>query len=374
MNNTYVNIDLDAILHNFHLVSQKAGVPVMAVIKANAYGHGSIPVGKLLEPECDFFGVSSVGEALELRRADIQKPILVLGYTPASLFPQVVRENIRPSIFNWEDACALSCEAQKQGKTAPFHFAVDTGMSRIGFQPTSESAAVCKKIAELPNLFPEGLFSHFAAADDIDLTSARAQAQRFDRFDTMLREQGVAVKIRHLDNSAGIFNFDCHYEMVRAGIVLYGLHPSEVFPRLPLKPALSWHTYIHHIKTLPVGRAISYGGTFVTNRTTKVATLPVGYADGYQRCLSNRFYVMIRGQKAPILGRVCMDQLMVDVTDIPDLAPGEPVVLLGEGISADAIADAMGTICYEVVCLINRRVTRRYYREGKLTQTVDYLI
>ena len=192
----------------------------------------------------------------------------------------------------------------------------------------------------------------------------------------MLQKRGITVPIRHMNNSAGIMNFSKNYQLVRSGIVTYGLYPSdEVDPGLlDIRPALSWHSRVTAVKTLPAGREIGYGGTYTTTKPTKVATVPVGYADGYRRSLSGKFYVLIRGKKAPVVGRVCMDQLMVDVTDIPDLAPGEPVVLLGEGISADAIADAMGTICYEVVCLINRRVTRRYYREGKLTQTVDYLI
>ncbi len=376
MDNTYLKIDLDAIVHNFRSVGEKAGVPVMAVVKADAYGHGAVPVAKVLAPLCAFFGVSSVSEALELRRAGIEKPILILGHTPVDAFATVINKEIRPTIFSMEDALALSTEAQKQNKTARFHFAVDTGMSRIGFQATEEAADICAQIAKLPNLEAEGLFSHFATADCRDLTQARLQAQRFAEFDQWLADRGVTVKLRHLDNSAGIMNFNCHYEMVRSGIVTYGLYPSgEVDPkRLDLKPAMSWYSHITHIKTLPAGRSISYGGTYTTTKDTVVATVPAGYADGYRRSLSNRFYVEIHGQKAPILGRVCMDQMMVDVTDIPDVNPGDTVVLMGGQISAEEIAAAADSFNYEFICGMSRRTPRLYYQGGKLVQKVNYLL
>ena len=380
MDNTYLRIDLDAIRENFQAIREKAGVPVMAIVKADAYGHGAVQVARLLEPECAFFGVSSVSEALELRYAGLEKPILVLGHTPKELFPVAVQQRIRPAIFRWEDAVALSKEAQRVGVVAPFHFAVDTGMSRIGFQATEESADICAKIAALPGLEAEGLFSHFATADCADLEQAKAQAALFDSFDKMLKDRGVTVKLRHMDNSAGLMNFENHYEMVRSGIVTYGLYPSqEVDPDLlKLRPALSWHSHISHVKPLEVGRAISYGGTFVTPKPMVVATVPAGYADGYRRSLSNRFYVLIRGQKAPILGRVCMDQLMVDVTDIPGAAPGDPVTLIGENgdarITVEQIAQAADSFNYEFVCGISRRTPRQYYHGGELIHRVDYLL
>ena len=239
--NNYVNIDLDAICHNFQAISEKAGVAVMAVVKADAYGHGAVPVARHLEGYCAFFGVSSLSEALELRHAGIEKPILILGHSQISTYPELVRHDIRPAVFSLEDAQALSAEAQKQGKVAPFHFVVDTGMSRIGFQCAEEDADICAKIAALPNLEAEGIFSHFATADEECLAKATAQAERFDRFCNMLKALGVEPKLRHLDNSAGLMNFTCHYDMVRAGIVLYGLYPSEEVPKdaLSLKPAMS---------------------------------------------------------------------------------------------------------------------------------------
>lgn len=373
--NNYVNIDLDAISHNFQVISEKAGVPVMAVVKADAYGHGAVPIARHLESRCAFFGVSSLSEAQELRHAGIQKPILILGHSPVSTFPDLVRYDIRPAIFSLEDAEALSLEAQKQGKVVPFHFAVDTGMSRLGFQPTEESADLCARIVKLPGLEAEGIFSHFATADEEDLQKAQAQAEQFDRFCRMLADRRIEPKIRHLDNSAGIANFSCHYDMVRAGIILYGLYPSEDVPKhsLSLQPAMSWHSRISYLKWLPAGREISYGGTYITQRDTRIATVPVGYADGYRRSLSGRFYVLIRGQKAPILGRVCMDQIMVDVTDIPDVQQGDDVVLMGDRISAELLAENCHSFNYEQVCSISRRVPRQYILDGKPAFTVDYL-
>ena len=378
--NTYVNIDLDAITANFRAIREKVGVPVMAVVKADAYGHGAIQVARQLQQECAFFGVSSMLEAMELRQAGLENPILVLGHTRVAAFPEAVAENIRPTIYRYEDALALSQEAVKQNKTAPCHIAVDTGMSRLGFQATEEAADICKRIAELPNLEIEGLFSHFATADCADLSKAKAQAALFDRFYEMLQSRGVTVKLRHLDNSAGLMNFNCHYEMVRSGIVTYGMYPSsEVDPQdLPLIPALSWHSRVTHVKLLPAGREISYGGTYVTDRPTMVATVPVGYADGYRRSLSGKFYVLIRGKRAPILGRVCMDQMMVDVTDIPGVQLNDRVVLVGtdadETITMEQIAQAADSFNYEMVCGISRRVPRFYRSGGVITRQVHYLL
>ena len=378
--NTRVLIDLDAVSHNIDAVRQKAGVPVMAVIKADAYGHGAVPIAHLLRDKCAFFGVSSMLEALELRRAGIDNPILILGHTPPAAFPEAVRLGIRPAIFRYDDALALSRAAVEAGVTAPFHFALDTGMSRIGFQASEESADTCVKIAALPGLRAEGLFSHFATADSADLTRSRRQAALFDAFDAMLRVRGVEIPIRHLDNSAGLMNFPCRYEMVRSGIVTYGMYPSdEVSPTLlPLEPALQWVSRITHLKLLPAGREISYGGTFVTSRPTLVATIPVGYADGYRRSLSGKFHVLIRGAKAPILGRVCMDQLMVDVTHIPGAALDDPVVLVGRSgearITVEDIAAAADSFNYEFVCGISRRVPRVYTAAGKPVHSVHYLL
>ncbi len=378
--NTYVKIDLDVVEANFQAVAEKAGVPVMAIVKADAYGHGAVEVARALADKCAFFGVSSMLEALELRQHQIQNPILILGHTPPAAFPQAIRLGIRPAIFCQEDAKELSRVATELGMQAPFHIAVDTGMGRIGFQATYDDAVIAANAAQLPGLRAEGLFSHFATADCADLSQAKAQAQRFDQFDRWLKELGVNVPLRHMDNSAGIMNFENHYEMVRSGIVTYGLYPSgEVDPALlALQSALTWHSRVTHVKQLAPGHGISYGATFVTERDTLVATIPVGYADGYRRSLSGKFYVLIRGQKAPILGRICMDQLMVDVTDIPGVVPGDKVVLIGsqgeQTITMEQIAEAAGSFNYEFVCGISRRVPRLYRRGGHTTHSVHYLL
>lgn len=380
LNSTQLIIDLDAIRHNIRAVHERAGVPVMAIIKADAYGHGAVEIARHIDGDCAFFGVSSILEALELRQAGIEKPILILGYTPVAAFPEAIRQSIRPAIFRYEDALALSQAATALGMTAKFHIAVDTGMSRIGFQVTPEEADICARIAALPNVEAEGLFSHLATADCADLTRARHQAALFDQFDEMLHSRGVTIRLRHLDNSAGVMNFHCKYELVRSGIVTYGMYPStEVDPSvLDLRPALRWESRITHLKTLEPGREIGYGGTYTTTRPTRVATVPVGYADGYRRNLSGRFYVLIRGKKAPILGRICMDQMMVDVTEIPDAALNDTVVLVGKSgdlnISVEEIAAQGDSFNYEFVCGISRRVPRVYLLGGEVFHSVLYLL
>ena len=377
---TRVKIDLDAIASNMDAIREKAGVPVMAVVKADAYGHGAVQVARLLQDKCAFFCVSSILEAMELRQAGLSTPILILGHTPADAFPTAIREGIRPTIYRMEDALALSKAAQFLELPARFHFAVDTGMSRIGFQVTEEDADICARIANLPGLFAEGLFSHFATADCADLSRAEQQAERFAEFDGMLRRRGVKVPIRHLNNSAGLMNFATPYEMVRSGIITYGMYPSdEVDPGLlALRPALQWLSRVTHVKTLPAGREISYGGTYVTKADTVVATIPVGYADGYRRNLSGKFYVLIHGQKAPILGRICMDQMMVDVTAIPGVQVGDRVTLVGidgeEAITMEQISAQADSFNYEFVCGISRRVPRLYVQGGKTIHTVHYLL
>lgn len=380
LDSTQLIIDLDAIRHNIQAVHERAGVPVMAIIKADAYGHGAVEIARHIDGDCAFFGVSSILEALELRQAGIEKPILILGYTPVAAFPEAIRQSIRPAIFRYEDALALSQAATALGMTAKFHIAVDTGMSRIGFQVTPEEANICARIAALPNVEAEGLFSHLATADCADLTRARHQAALFDQFDEMLHSRGVTIRLRHLDNSAGVMNFHCKYELVRSGIVTYGMYPStEVDPSvLDLRPALRWESRITHLKTLEPGREIGYGGTYTTTRPTRVATVPVGYADGYRRNLSGRFYVLIRGKKAPILGRICMDQMMVDVTEIPDAALNDTVVLVGKSgdlnISVEEIAAQGDSFNYEFVCGISRRVPRVYLLGGEVFHSVLYLL
>lgn len=378
---TYAKIDLDAIEYNIDSVRKKlAGrAKLLAVVKADAYGHGAVEVGRLLEDKCDFFGVACVEEAMELKNAGIRKPILILGYVSPSQFEITVRNDIRVPIFSYETAKALSDEAVRQHKNAPFHFCADTGMSRIGFQISEESADICKQITQLPNVFAEGLFSHFATADESDLTKAKKQRELFKNFITMLSDRDVEIPVKHLNNSAGIMVFDETFDMVRSGIVNYGLYPSDQVDRslLDIKPAMAWKAHISHIKTLDAGREISYGGTYITERETVVATIPVGYADGYPRCLSNMGRVIVNGQYAPILGRVCMDQFMVDITGIPGVKPEDEVTLVGRDgnavLTMEEVSELAHSFNYELPCRVARRVPRVYIKDGKVIKTVNYL-
>ncbi len=380
MNGNYVAVDLDAICHNLQTVVSRTGARACGVIKADAYGHGAVAVAKAIAPYCHFFGVSCIEEALELQKAGLTLPILILSRADWEDYPMIVANGIRPAIFSWEDGEAFSREAQRQGVTAPFHFVVDTGMHRIGFPANEQSVELCKKIAALPGVEAEGIFSHFATADEQNLSKTEHQQKRFDDFCENLERQGVCVKYRHLNNSAASARLQKHYDMVRAGIIMYGHTPSEEMDisHLDIRPALSWYSKISCIKHLEAGCEISYGGTFTTTKPTLVATLPVGYGHGYPRSLSNRYYVLIKGKRAPILGRVCMDQMMVDVTDIPDVTQQDVAVLVGRSgedeITVEEIAREAGSFNYEFLCGIARRVHRLYYRDGKLVEKRNYLL
>ena len=366
---TEAQISLDAIEFNYNNTRKKLPekTKLLGVIKADAYGHGAVEIGKFLDGKCDFFGVACLYEALELINAGIKTPILILGYVSQDEFEEVVKNGIRIPIFHLDDAKALSEEAKKQGKNIPYHFCIDTGMSRIGFQVNEESADICKEISKLDNIYPEGLFSHFATADETDLSKALRQRDKFDEFVNFLEERDIEIPIKHINNSAGIMNFDKSYDMCRMGIVLYGLYPSHEVDEslLEIKPVMRWISHISHIKMLEAGREISYGGTFKTEKETLVATIPVGYADGYPRCLSNKGKVLINGKEAKILGRVCMDQFMVDISEIPEAEIGSEVVLVGNGLSMEEVSEAAHSFNYELPCRITKRVPRVFYKDGK---------
>ena len=367
---TQAAIDLDAVEYNFNNTKAKLpeGVKLLAVIKADAYGHGAVEIGRLLDNKADFFGVACIEEALELINAGLKTPILILGYVSPEEYGEVVKNDIRIPIFHFEDAVKLSEEAKKQNKTNPFHFCIDTGMSRIGFQVNEESADTCKEITKLENIFAEGLFSHFATADEADLSKALKQQQKFEAFIEMLEKRDIKIPIKHINNSAGIMNFEKKFDMCRMGIILYGLYPSHEVDEilLEIKPAMKWLTHISHIKTLEAGREISYGGTYKTESERIIATIPVGYADGYPRCLSNIGEVIINGKYAPITGRVCMDQFMVDITHIEGCEIGSEVILVGNGLSMEDVSEKAHSFNYELPCRISRRVPRTYYKDGKL--------
>lgn len=374
---TYLKIDLNKLEHNFNCVRNKlpSYVKILGVIKANAYGHGAVEIGKFLDDKCDFFGVACIEEAVELKKAEIKTPILILGRVFPFDIETAVKYDVRIPIFSYEDAVVLSNEAVKQEKNVPFHFCIDTGMSRIGFQVSEESADICKSITELPNIFAEGLFSHFATADENDLSKAVEQRNKYKKFCKMLSDREVEIPIKHLNNSAGIMNFDEYFDMCRMGIITYGLYPSDEVDKgiLDLEPIMSWHAKISHVKELETNREISYGGTFKTNKVTKVATVPVGYADGFPRCLSNKGRVIINGKYAKILGRVCMDQFMVDVSDI-ECNINDEVVLFGTQknahISLEELSNSAYSFNYELPCRIPLRVNRVYVYNGKTVKDV----
>lgn len=374
---TYLKIDLNKLEHNFNCVRNKLpnNIKILGVIKANAYGHGAVEIGKFLDGKCDFFGVACIEEAVELKKAKIKTPILILGRVFPFDIETAVKYDVRIPIFSYDDAVALSNEAVKQGKNMPFHFCIDTGMSRIGFQVSEESADICKSITELPNIFAEGLFSHFATADEKDLSKAVKQRNKYKEFCKMLSDRGIEIPIKHLNNSAGIMNFDEYFDMCRMGIITYGLYPSDEVDKdiLDLEPIMSWHTKISHIKELEPNREISYGGTFKTDRVTKVATVPVGYADGFPRCLSNKGKVIINGKYAKILGRVCMDQFMVDVSDI-ECNINDEVVLFGTQknahISLEELSNSAYSFNYELPCRIPVRVNRVYVYNDEVVEDV----
>ncbi len=364
---TWIEIDSSAIRNNCENVREllPEKCRLMAVVKADAYGHGATEVAGILSDMADGFGVASVYEALELRKNGIENDILILGGIEKKLFPQLVEYDVMPSVFDLEAARALSDAAC--GKRVGCFIAVDTGMTRIGFPDDGRGVELVKEVALLPNIEIKGIFSHFARADEEDKTSALDQLSRFMRFTDRLTEEGINFGIKCLSNSAGIMELDSAFDMVRAGIILYGIYPSDEVDRsrLALTPALSLKTRVELVKDVPPGVGVSYGHNFVTERNTKIATLCAGYADGVPRLLSNRGSVLIHGKRAPILGRVCMDQMMVDVTDIPDVSEGDIATIIGKdgdaAISVDEIAESVGTISYEIVCSLSRPRLPRVY-------------
>ena len=368
------NIDLSAIMHNMEAMHQNIdpNTKIMAVIKADGYGHGAVPIAKEIE-HLDYvygYAAATVEEGMILRNNGIQKPILILGYIFPDQYEEVIQAEICPSVFTLEMAKELSAAAEKVGKDCRMHFAVDTGMSRIGYQVTEEAADEMAQIAKLPHMIVEGIFTHFAKADEYDKTFTKEQIQKFRKMIAMMEDRGVSIPVKHCSNSAGIAEIrEANMDMVRAGITLYGMWPSEeVAHNISLHPVMSLKSHIAFVKTLGKGRKISYGGIYETPSEKRIATIPVGYADGYARGLSNKGYVLIHGKKAPICGRVCMDQFMVDVTEIPEAKEGDPVTLLGkdgsECITMEELGELSGRFNYEFACLITPRVPRICIQES----------
>ena len=367
-------IDLGAVRHNMESMHRNLAsgqVRMTAVVKTDAYGHGALPIAKEIE-DLDYlwgFAVATLEEAVELREGGITKPILILGYVFPDGYETMIRLHIRTAVFREDMLELMSAAAERCGEPALIHIAVDTGMSRIGITPDEKGLAFAVKAMNTPGIEIEGIFTHFARADEE--SGKNATQLQFEKFTGLIRRieemTGRKIPLRHCANSAAIIDYpEMHLDMVRAGITTYGLWPSDEVTkeRLDLKPVMSLFSHITFIKDVPAGTPVSYGGTYVTEKTMRIATVPVGYGDGYPRSLSNKGYVLIRGKKAPIIGRVCMDQLMVCVDEIPEAMEGDLVTLLGrdgaEEITAEMLGDLSGRFNYELTCNINQRVPRDY--------------
>lgn len=372
----WAEINLDAVRFNIESIKRniKENTKIVTVIKTDGYGHGAVPIAKMLEDDSRVWGyaVATAEEAMELRNNGLKKPILILGYTFPSSYGELIQNDIRLTVFTPEMAAALSDEAVKMGKCCKIHIKIDTGMTRIGMRPDNDAIELIRRIAALENIEIEGIFTHFARADEADKTKAYEQLDKFKGFVERLEESTqIKIPMKHCSNSAGIVELpEANMDAVRAGIILYGLWPSDEVReggKITLKPVLSLKSKIVYVKTVPAGQEISYGGTFITRQDTRVATICIGYGDGYPRSLSNKGYVLVNGQRAPILGRVCMDQLMIDVTDIKgEVQTGSVVTLLGrdmdEEITMEALGELSGRFNYELACDLGKRIPRVYIK------------
>lgn len=379
----YAKIDLDAIAYNMEQMKQniRPETKVMAVIKADGYGHGAVQIAEMMERWNYIWGfaVATLDEAVVLRTEGIQKPILVLGCVFPDQYMEMLKHEIRMNIYTEEMAESISRMAAREGKTAYMHIKLDTGMSRLGFGINEQSAETIKRISKMPNVNMEGIFTHFTKADEKDKSFTKKQIQEFVWMTERLKEKNVRFTYEHCSNSAGIIDVpEANFDIVRAGISTYGLYPSEEVDKtnVKLKPALALKSHVAFVKEIERGTPVSYGGTLVAKEKMKIATIPVGYADGYPRSLSNKGYVLIRGKKAPILGRVCMDQFMVDVTQIEGVSFGDKVTMIGkdgnEILPVEVLSELSGRFNYEFVCDLGKRIPRVYVRDGKIAEQVDY--
>lgn len=376
----YAEINLDAIVKNVDnlMALTKENTGALAVVKADGYGHGDVAVAKAVAQKVTGYAVATLDEAVNLRENGVKKPILVLGYVDPYEFDILVSYEITATVFDVETAQLLADAARVQKKQAHCHIKVDTGMRRIGLEPDENGIAIVKQITALKELSADGIFTHFAASDETDKTSAEHQFKLFTDFTGRLEKEGIHFTYRHCANSAAVIDMpQVDLDMVRLGIAMYGMYPSDEVKKEKVKlfPALDLKSHITMVKEIPAGEKVSYGGTFTTTRTTKLATVSVGYGDGYPRALSSKGYVLVRGQKAPIVGRVCMDQMMVDVTDIENVTRADIVTLIGKDgdaeITVEEIAALAGTFNYEFVCDLGKRIPRSYYLNGEYIGTHD---
>ena len=385
LNRAWAEINLDNIAHNVKEIRRvtNKNAEIMGVVKADAYGHGVFEVTRtLLANGVSRLAVSMLDEAIQLRREGIEVPILVLGYTDPARANEILENDVTQSVYSHELAQALSKEAVRQGKKVKLHIKIDTGMSRIGFMPGYSAVKNVMEIEKLPNVIIEGLFTHFASADERDRDYTLMQFEKFMSICCELQRIGIHIPVKHCANSAGIIEYpEMHLDMVRPGIILYGMYPSNEVckDKIDLKPAMTLKANIIMVKEIEQNTPISYGRIFITERKSKIATIPIGYADGYSRMLSNKGRVLINGQFAPVVGRICMDQCMIDVTDIEgDIEVGDEVVLIGEqgqrNISVEDVAETIGIINYELVCIVGKRIPRAYVQNGKISKILNYLI
>ena len=384
---TWAQVDVDALRHNFRCIRSTVSKDsdIMCVIKADGYGHGAVYLAKLYESMgAARFAVSNIEEAMQLRENGITLPILILGFTPAELAEELANNNISQAVFSTEYAQELSINAVRAGVKVKIHIKLDTGMSRIGFMyqmPERDGASLdeIEFVCSLEGLEREGIFTHFALSDEGDegRTPTTRQLAAFSGAVEALRGRGINFPVVHCSNSGAVIDYpDAHFDCVRAGIILYGLSTSEKLSgRLDLRPAMTIKSVIAQVKTVEPGTAVSYGGTYITDKPTTIATVPIGYADGYTRSLGGRAYMSVRGKKAPVIGRVCMDQAMLDISGIEGVHPGDEVTVIGNGsdsaMTFDDIAALTGTINYELVCLIGKRVPRVYIRRGETVGIMD---
>ena len=373
----YTKINLDNIQKNMQTVRQKFGddMLIMGIVKANAYGHGAVEVAKALAQfGADMLGVAAIDEAVELRENGIDMPILILGQIFRQDYAAAIENNVTCTVVDIVTAQGLSKKATEIGKVAKVHIKIDTGMGRIGFQPDEEGESEIKSIFNLPNISVDGAFTHFANADSKDKKSANAQKDKFLTFTDKLIKEGYNFPIRHMYNSASAMELTGYAgEMVRCGIMLYGLYPSDEMNKdYKLYPALEFKSSVSFVKSVKKGFAVSYGSTYITDKDMKIATVPAGYGDGYPRYLSNKGEVLIRGTRCKILGRVCMDQFMVDVSHLPDVQIADEVTLVGtdgnETITVEDVSDMESRFNYEFCCLITPRVPRIYIKDGKVIE------
>lgn len=376
-------VDLDAIASNIKNIRAKVdkNSGIIGIIKADAYGHGSVETAKvLLDNGADWLAVAVVDEGLNLRKNGITAPILLLGYTPELRLNDVINNGFIQTVYSYDTAKKLSEAASALGKKAVIHIKIDTGMGRIGYRVNEESADEIVKISKLPNIDVNGMFTHFSTADEADKAYTLEQYNKFVKMNDMLEERGLHIPVKHAANSAAIMDFDnMMFNMVRPGIILYGAYPSDEVKKenLSLSPAMSIKTHVSYVKDVNEGDSISYGRKYTAPSKRRIATIPVGYADGFIRAYSKGGKVLIRGEYAPIVGRICMDQFMVDVTDIDGVEVNDEVVLMGKQgdkeITADFIASVLDTINYEVFCTLSKRVPRQYIQNGKIVKTIKYV-